>query len=323
MSAEPSDGGPRVSVIVAAHTRVQFLKRAVASVASQGPDELIVVKFTHDPELDAELTTMGATVRVTREPYQGGKYAEGIEQSTGDVVALLDDDDVFLPGKVARMREVFGDPRVVFWADRYAPFSDVPPEHGEAGAVRLFKTGETAQSDNGLKPVISSCISVRREMIAPWLGDLRKLTIADHTIFMMAVVARKWMAMDRSVLTGYHLSEVKGVLRPANTIWYRPGATPLKDITWMLDLLESQTGAVRETLTPVVARAIIHLVFLTGETQFREYRRTMRAILDGVGVRRPLTVPTTLMFGYPLSPKLAISLNRIWKSLVGYHYNPS
>ena len=82
-------------------------------------------------------------------------------------------------------------------------------------------------------------------MIEPWLGDLRQLTIADHTIFMMAVAARKWMAMDRSVLTGYHLGQVNGVLRPVQSIWHRPGASAERDIRWMLDQLDSQTGRVR------------------------------------------------------------------------------
>ena len=315
--------GPRVSVIVAAHTRVQFLKRAVHSATSQDPDEVLVVKFTRDPELDAELAAMGATVEITREPYQGGKFAEGIGHSSGDAVVLLDDDDILLPGKISRVREIFADPRVVFYANRYVPFTDAPPDHGASGPIRLFRTGEGNQFEDGLKPVVTSCISLRREMIAPWLDDLRQLTIADHTVYMMAVAARKWMAMDRSVLTGYHVSQVNGVLRPVNSIWFRPGATPNRDITWMLDLLDAQTGGVRETLTPAVAAAIVHLVFLTGETEFREYKRTVRALLDGVGIRRPLTIPSVLMFGYPLSPKLAVRLSRVWRSLVGFHHIPS
>jgi hypothetical protein len=89
----------------------------------------------------------------------------------------------------------------------------------------------------------------------------------------------------------------------------------------MLDLLDAQTDGVRATLNPMVANAVIHLVFLTGDTRFHEYRRTMRAVLDGVGLRRPLVVPSTLMFGYPLFPRLAISINRVWKSVVGYHHH--
>lgn len=309
--------GPSVSVVIGAHTRVEFLKRAVQSVAVQRPDELIVVKYARDAGLDDELAGLGARVHVSREPCSGGKFAEGIEIATGKVVAFLDDDDVFLPGKIARIRSVLNDPRVVFYANGYVPFTDTPPERGETGPLQLFETALGDQYRQGLKPVLTSCASVRREMLLPWLDELRTLTVADHPMFMKAVTARKWIAMDRSILTGFHLVQVGRVVRAANTIWYRPGASAQRDIAWMLDLLDSETGGVRKTLTPMVVNCVVHFVFLTGETEFKEYRRTMRALLDGVGVRRPLTVPSILMFGYPLSPKLAISLNRMWKSFVG------
>jgi len=315
-----ADGGvrqPTVSVVVGAHTRVEFLERAVRSVASQGPDEIIVVKYARNPGLDEKLTALGARVHVSREPWSGGKFAEGIELAAGKVVAFLDDDDVFLPGKIARVRSVFQDPRVVFHANRYFPFTDTPPEHGEAGPIELFETALGDQYWQGLRPVLTSCSTVRRDILLPWVDQLRTLTVADHPMFMKAVTARQWIAMDRSILTGFHLVRAGNVIRAANTIWFKPGVSAQRDIAWMLDLLDSESGGVRKTLTPMVVNSVVHFVFLTGETRFREYRRTMRALLDGVGLRRPLTVPSALMFGYPLSPKLAISLNRAWKSLVG------
>ena len=313
--------GVRVSVIVAAHTRVEFLKRAVASAAEQSPDEIIVVKFTHDTELDRELAELGADVVWTEERYQGGKYAVGVERASGDVIVALDDDDVFLPGKVARVRTVFEDPTVVCYTNRYLPFTDSPPPAGEPRPVRRFDTGDGNQYTEGLRPVLMSCLAFRRTPILPWLGDLHRLTIADHTIFMIAIAQGKVVAMDQSVLTGYRVARVEGELRPAQSIWNRPGASAQKDLKWMLDLLDSTTGGVRDTLNPMVANAVIHLVFLTGDTQFHEYRRTMRAILHGVAIRRPLVVPSTLMFVYPISPRLTISLYRTWKSLVGFHHH--
>lgn len=314
---------PSTTVVIAAHTRVEFLKRAVVSVAGQGPDEILVVKYTQDAELDRELRALGAKVHWTQEPFQGGKFAEGIGRATGDVVLMLDDDDIFLPGKVDRVRETFADPRVVFYEDRFLAFSDVPPAAGTLGPVRLYATGQSDQYREGLRPAVMSCLAARRSMLVPWLNDLRGLTIADHTTFLMAVAERKWIAMDQSILTGYHVAHVAGALRPAQSIWFRPGANAAHDIRWMLDLLDSQPDHVRATINPVVARAVIHLVFLTNDTHFHEYRRTIRAILRGVSVRRPLTVPTVLMFGYPLSPRGAIALNRLWRSLVGFHYNPA
>ena len=311
----------RVSVVVAAHTRVEFLKRAVASAADQSPDEIIVVKFTEDPELDRELAQLGATVVHSREPFQGGKYAEGIERASGDVVVALDDDDVFLAGKVARVRSAFEDPQVVCYTNGYRPFTETPPTAGEPRPIRRFETGRGNQYREGLKPVLMSCLAFRRPVILPWTGELRGLTIADHTIFMIAVAERKVIAMDTSILTGYHVGQVAGELRPAQSIWYRPGASPDRDLRWMLDLLDKSADGARDTLTPMVANAVIHLVFLTGDTNFQDYHRAMRAILHGVGIRRPLVVPSALMFVYPISPRFAISLYRTWKSLVGFHHH--
>ncbi len=307
----------RVSVVVAAHTRIRYLKQAVRSVVAQQPEEIIVVKYGREPELDADLAALGARVHVTQERYQGGKLADGLEVATGDVVAFLDDDDVFLPGKIARVREVFADPRVIFHGHRYTPFRDIPPQRGTSGLLRLFETGQGNQYWEGLKPVVASCASVRREALLPSLSALRQTTVADHAVFMLAVVARKWMAMDQSVLTGYHRVVADGTQRSSSSLWQEPQASASGDISWMLDMLDSESGGVRRTLTPMVVSAVIHLVFVSGETEFHEYRRTMRALLDGVGVRRPLAVMFVLMFGYPLSPRGTLALYRTWKALAG------
>jgi len=317
----PTGPPPRVTVVIAAHTRVQYLPRAVASATSQGADEVLVIKFSNDPDVDARLAAMGARVHHTAEPLQGGKIAEAIELATGEAVVLLDDDDVLLPGRVAHMREIFRDPRVVFASNGYRPFTDTPPPAGPPGPIHLYKTGEVNQLPNGLKPMLTSCLTVRRSMMLPWLADLRRLVIADHTIFMMAVVARRWMAMDLTVLTGYHLGAFGSDLRPKQSIWRGSGANARGDIAWMLDTLDSETGAVHDNLNPIVATAVVHLVFLTGDTNFGNYPRAMRALLYGVGIRRPLTVPTTLMFLYGFAPRLAVGLNNTWRSLVGFHHN--
>ncbi len=323
-STPPVPGGdghvpqPRVSVVVIAHTRLSYLVRAVESATRQFPDEVVVVEFSRDPSVDAELVRLGARVFPTREGYPGGKFADGIDHCRGDVVVFLDDDDVLLPGKIARVREVFSDPEVVFHANRYATFADAPPAQGRIGPVEVFDTRSGNQYRRGLRPVIASCLTVRRTAILPWLGDLRRLTIADHSVFMMAVTERRRMAMDQSVLTGYHLNVSEGVARAANSIWARPG-NPNQDIAWMLDLLDSQSDGAHATLNPAVVNAILHLVFHTRETGFHEYRRTMRALLDGVGLRRPLTVPTLLMFGYPLAPKVAVRLAGLWQSHRRFH----
>ena len=317
-----SNPEPRVSVVIAAHTRVRYLDRAVRSAVAQRPDEVLVVKFGRDAVLDGDLRAVGAQVSITEEPFQGGKLAEGIDRATGDVVAFLDDDDILLPGKIARLREVFRDSQIVLHGHRYQSFDDAPPDRGALGPLHLFDTARGNQYWGGLKPVVASCLTIRRSTFLPWLSDLRPRTVADHILFMMAVASRQRIAMDESVLTGYHLVHAGTRARSATTLWQHSASTAEGDIRWMLDLVESESGGIRKTLAPIAVSAILHLVFLSEDVRFHEYARLMRSLLDGVGVRRPMTVPSILMFGFPLSPRLAIASYRAWSSLVGEAHSP-
>lgn len=125
---ESTDGAtaPFVSVVVTAHDRREFLRDAVESVLSQSVSpteyEVIVVKFLHDEALDSWLESRRPHVRtVTDEnlPKLGQKLARGIELARGQVVCFLEDDDRFLPGKlatvVARFRQ---DPSLVYYRNR-------------------------------------------------------------------------------------------------------------------------------------------------------------------------------------------------------------
>jgi hypothetical protein len=98
----------RVSVIIPAYNAADYVDSSLGSVAAQTrpPDEVIVVDdgSTDDTVARAELWTSLIPLRILRLPENigrgrgaGGARAHGIEHSTGDVVALLDVDDVWFP----------------------------------------------------------------------------------------------------------------------------------------------------------------------------------------------------------------------------------
>jgi glycosyltransferase involved in cell wall biosynthesis len=305
----------KISVVVDAHLRKEFVERAVRSALEQAPHEVILVKCYEDDVLDARMERMGVIVVSSKEPFQGGKFADGLKTATGDVVAFLDDDDVFLPGKIPRLQEEFGRDRVDVHVNRYVPFTSSVPVTSRLETSHV----QNVQDPRGPNPGIASCESVRRDLMERWDADLRKLVVADHALFFMALVSGRRVSMDPSVLTGYHLVQTGNVQRTANTIWNRPGASSLQDVRWLLDFLD-RYGEERPALKRLVTSAVVNLVFLTGTTDFPEGGRTVRALLDGVGIRRPLVVPSSLMFLYPFAPKMAIRLARTWKDLVGYHH---
>jgi len=91
---------PRVSVVVPTHNRPQLLAEALASLVAQTFTnwEAIVVDDASTPPVPGDLGD--ARIRVVRvDPGRGGAAAKdrGIQDARCEVVAYLDDDDVYAP----------------------------------------------------------------------------------------------------------------------------------------------------------------------------------------------------------------------------------
>jgi glycosyltransferase involved in cell wall biosynthesis len=99
---------PLVSVVVPTRDRPEPLRRAVAAILGQsyrGPVECVVVFDQSDPDLPwPELPAGRRLVCVgnRRTPGLAGARNSGILAATGELVAFCDDDDEWLPEKLAR-----------------------------------------------------------------------------------------------------------------------------------------------------------------------------------------------------------------------------
>lgn len=106
---------PTVTAVILCHTRREFLDTAIASVFKQTspPDEVIVVRSFPDMPTDAKWVQAGVRFIVLGEDSIHGETIDsGLSAAHSDVVAFLDDDDVWLPSKVNAVRTAFTDPEV-------------------------------------------------------------------------------------------------------------------------------------------------------------------------------------------------------------------
>src|SRR5579885_728740 len=109
---------PRVSVLINNHNYGRFLGAAIDSVLAQGLPaedlELIVVDDGSTDDSRAVIASYGARVKAVLQERGGQTSAvnAGFRASAGEIVFLLDADDVWRPGKLAKVLPLFDDPKV-------------------------------------------------------------------------------------------------------------------------------------------------------------------------------------------------------------------
>jgi glycosyltransferase involved in cell wall biosynthesis len=99
---------PPVSVVVPTRDRPELLRRAVTAILGQtypGPIECVVTFDQSDPDLPWPELPAGRSLRLARNqrtPGLAGARNSGILAASGELVAFCDDDDEWLPEKLAR-----------------------------------------------------------------------------------------------------------------------------------------------------------------------------------------------------------------------------
>jgi len=100
-----------ISVIISAYNRKEFLKNAIRSVYTQlldkGLYEVVVVKNFKDKDIDDYIAKWGYKNIVYDTPSYGERVSVGIEESKGEILTFLEDDDEFEPNKLSKMYNVF------------------------------------------------------------------------------------------------------------------------------------------------------------------------------------------------------------------------
>ncbi len=97
-----------VSVVLPTHNRARLLRRAMVSVLDQleGRDELIVVDDGSTDDTGKVASEFGDAVQYVRTPGLGAGAARniGVRQARNPLVAFIDSDDEWLPGKLEVQR---------------------------------------------------------------------------------------------------------------------------------------------------------------------------------------------------------------------------
>lgn len=220
---------PAASVIVSAHDRREFLRRAVESVLAQDVDraryEIVVVKNFDDPQIDGFLAQVGARTVRCDERSMSRKLIAGLGQAKGEVIFLLDDDDLFEPSKVRVVLSHFEtDSKLGFYHNRFryvdARGDPLPVKEIRPLGLRNTNRSQSLYLDQDAKSrglhrlaysyadFNHSCVVFRRELLTDSFSYLDRLEGSmDTFLFFVALMSPFSLLIDETVLTRYRVHE--------------------------------------------------------------------------------------------------------------------
>jgi glycosyltransferase involved in cell wall biosynthesis len=157
----------RFSVIVPAYNAERTLAGTLASAVSQShpPYEVLVIDDGSTDETAAVAEAVGAPVRVIRKPNGGTASARnvGLREATGDVLAFLDADDRYEPGRLAQIAAAFeADPSLEAVATDAAIVRDGERLLASSWWPRGITRGNRVDAS---APVIFATLALRRRLV--------------------------------------------------------------------------------------------------------------------------------------------------------------
>lgn len=227
---------PLISVIVTAFNRRQYLGQAVASVVNQDLSrddfEVVISKNFEDRAVEAQARLAGFHLLECGQETAGVQIAQALDHSHGSVIALLDDDDTWLPSRLrhvaARFRE---SPKLQYYANTYRPVnSQGSIDYGRARARRAhfarLANGSIEQVDSRNQTIASldqffqaypgnnSSIAVSRRLLEEFLNELRQIRSSiDHFLIIAALLRDEPIVIEHLPLTFWrmHRSNTSGI----------------------------------------------------------------------------------------------------------------
>ncbi len=174
---------PRVSCIVPVHNGARFIAEALGSIFAQGGAELeVIVIDDGSTDGSGDIAASFPGVTVSRQPQGGVASARnaGLALATGDFIAFLDADDLWLPGKLAAQLAAIGD----------ADFAITHVRHVDTPSDGSLPADNGAASGEEKLGRLMQCMLARRsafERVGPL--DARTVTRADQDWFIRAAEA--------------------------------------------------------------------------------------------------------------------------------------
>ena len=217
-----------ISIVILCYKRENFILDSVSSVKKNESDkfrsEIVVVKSFNNPSIEKKLSELNVKVVHYDSAIIGMRFGEAIKITRGQIIFLLDDDDIFLPRKIQTHMTLYNRySQIDYIANGY----DTIDSDGNKVKTIIRKRSRVLRSlqrdeiliDRGsnICDIIcavkaldmgfnSSRVSFRRSALMPYLEYLRNIEInLDTGLFFIAFYFFRGILDIKDVLTGYRI----------------------------------------------------------------------------------------------------------------------
>jgi len=197
---------PFISVIITAYNRKEFLLEAVNSALNQTlpKDEYEIIVVKNFSEYDDILKNLDVKTVFAKEESQGPQIIDALPYAEGEVICFLDDDDVWVPWKLEKVKEAFKEESLCYYHHALLVF-----KQGENVSELIDKLKEnnkefTRKRIVDLSPVNSSSTCIKKDILVKYVSQLKKvIRFIDNFYYYFALIENCKIKFDPVILTLY------------------------------------------------------------------------------------------------------------------------
>ena len=272
----------KVSIIITAYSRKNFLEEALESAVKQSggniETEIILVKNFRDPRIDSICESSGVRV-IEREGTIGEYLSDASARATGEIIMFLEDDDVFASDKARKIVELFlcnGDVVLIhnnyFAIDessRKIEYKRLLDKHHFPGDFNLIFDYKSEKLSNFISSTNAdfnlSCMCVKKEAITPnflsFLSTIRSNPDAVLLYYSLSIGGKVLATGD--VLTKYRVHE-QGISQAKNLGMKADEVQKELDALLKLKTFLSERGPAPHSVLQIIDLVIAEFTLMLG-----------------------------------------------------------
>lgn len=219
---------PSITVVIPVYNRKQFINEAIKSIIDTNVNNNIIeIIIVTNIDLDINLKNDFVDLKIIRtdEKELSQKIKMGIISANADIIAFLEDDDLWVNNKISHILSIFNNKEIDFYHNNFLRFRNVPKREDYIYLQNNFleiPTKDIRSSVKILKLFIKkfhpeynlSSMVIRKNFIIPYIKFFDKFGTfgIDSLIFLIALTYGNHIYINENILTLIRIHKINSII---------------------------------------------------------------------------------------------------------------